>query len=231
METEVWPLVRRWPSRVVHAGARRYRFFEQGNAVVLAGGIGHDAGQRAAELLIDTVRPDVVIAAGLAGGLSPQWTVGRTMVPAAVIDEGTGRRFLAEAGAGVVVSSRRIAGAEKKRELARRFAADLVDMEGAVVAEVAQARGMRFLAAKAVSDEMEFDFPPLQDYVGGDGRFQNARFAVHAIWHPQWWTGIARLQRNSGRAARALAGLLRQMISSETQRPAPAQPEAWPAVR
>lgn len=227
MATEVWPLIRDW--RVTHAGAtwsrldgrrrpsppdqRRYKFFESEDAVLLCGGIGHEAGKRAAEAVIEYARPSLLIATGLAGGLKPEWTLGRTMVAAEVVDEATGRRFRTAHGEGTVVSSHEIARAEKKRELASRFAADVVDMEGAAVAEVAEAHGLPFLAVKAVSDEMAFELPPLQEFVDADGRFRGARFGLWAAWHPRWWPAIARLKKRSDVAAAALAGKLREVIA------------------
>ena len=139
------------------------------------------------------------------------------MVAAEVVDEATGRRFRTAYGEGKVVSSRKIARAGKKRELASRFAADVVDMEGAAVAEIAEAHGLPFLAVKAVSDEMDFELPPLQDFVDAQGRFQGGRFGFWAAWHPQWWPVIAQLKRNTDRAAMALAEKLREVIA-EAQR-------------
>ena len=215
MPAEVGPLVRAWRSSPGEFGGRRYRFFETEEAVLLCGGIGYEAGRRAAEAVIARAQPALLIAAGLAGGLRRQWTLGKTLVAGAVIDELTGRRLATAFGEGTVVSSREIAGLAKKHELAVRFDADLVDMEGFAVGEVAQAHGLPFLAAKAVSDDVEFDLPPLQRFVDGEGKFQAGRFTLHASVHPGWWPVIARLKRHSDRAAEALAGLLEDLIRQQ----------------
>lgn len=218
METEVWPLIRNWrtnprPWQKRPGVGHPLVFFESGDVVLLCGGIGYEAGKRAAEMVIEYARPDVLIATGLAGGLKPAWTRGRTMTASEVIDETTGRRFKTAHGDGVVVSSREIARAAKKRDLASRFAADVVDMEGAAVAEIAEAHGLPFLAVKAVSDEMDFELPPLQEFVDGDGRFRAARFGFWAVWHPRWWPVIVQLKRRSDVAAKALAEKLREVIA------------------
>ena len=219
MATEVWPLIRDW-KKSSHPWQMRPRvghpvmFFESDEAVLLCGGIGYEAGKRAAEAVVEYAKPSYLIATGLAGGLKPEWTLGRTMVAAEVVDEATGRRFRAAYGEGTVVSSREIAGAEKKRELASRFAADVVDMEGAAVAEVAEAHGLPFLAVKAISDEIDFELPPLQGFVGPEGRFQSARFGFWAAWHPQWWSAIAQLKKRSDLAAERLAERLREVIQA-----------------
>ncbi len=223
METEVWPLIREWRKNP-HPWQRQPRvghpvvFFESGDAVLLCGGIGYEAGKHAAEAVIEYAKPEVLIATGLAGGLKPEWTSGQTMVAAQVVDEATGRRFKTAYGEGTVVSSREIACAAKKQELAARFAADVVDMEGAAVAEVAEAHGLPFLAVKAVSDEMDFELPPLQRFVDAEGRFEAARFGFWAAWHPRWWPTIAQLKRRSDLAAEALAEKLREVIVEAQQR-------------
>ncbi len=183
---------------------------------------------RAAEAVIEYAKPSLLIATGLAGGLKPEWTLGRAMVAAEVVDEATERRFKTAHGQGTVVSSREIARAAKKRELASRFAADLVDMEGAAVAEVAEAHGLPFLAVKAVSDEMDFELPPLQEFVDAEGRFQGTRFGFWAAWHPRWWPVIAQLKRNSDRAAAALAEKLREVIAGWETNQDPSRP--FPAL-
>jgi adenosylhomocysteine nucleosidase len=200
------------------------RFFENDDAVLICGGIGHDAGKRAAEAVIEYAKPSYLIATGLAGGLKPEWTLGRTMVAAEVVDEVTGRRFRTAYGEGTVVSSREIARAAKKRELAARFAADVVDMEGAAVAEVAETHGLPFLAVKAISDEMEFELPPLQEFVDAEGHFQSARFGFWAAWHPHWWPVVAQLKRRSDAAAAALAEKLREVIAEAQQTPRGSRP-------
>jgi nucleoside phosphorylase len=233
MATEVWPLIRDWKKNP-HPWQRQPRvglpqkFFENDDAVLLCGGIGYEAGKRAAEAVIEYAKPSYLIATGLAGGLKPEWTLGRTMVAAEVLDEATGRRFKTAYGEGTVVSSREIARAGKKRELASRFAADLVDMEGAAVAEVAEAHGLPFLAVKAVLDEMDFEFPPLQEFVDAEGRFQGARFGFWAAWHPQWWPAIAQLKKRSDVAAAALAEKLREVIAGWEINRGPSRP--FPAL-
>jgi len=217
MANEVWPLIRYWrknSARQRQPGVGPVMFFESEDAVLLCGGIGYDAGKRAAEAVIEYAKPSVLIATGLAGGLKPEWTLGRTMVAAEVVNEATGLRFKAAYGEGTVVSSREIARVAKKRELASRFAADAVDMEGAAVAEVAEARGLPFLAVKTISDEMDFELPPLQEFVDTEGRFRGVRFGVWAAWHPQWWPAIAQLKRRSDLAAKKLAERLREVIQA-----------------
>jgi hypothetical protein len=68
---------------------------------------------------------------------------------------------------------------------------------------------------KALSDERDYDLPPLQDFVDAEGRFQSARFTLHAAWHPRWWPMIVSLKLRTDRAARALAAALEEVIARE----------------
>lgn len=216
MPTEVWPLIKSWPRRTQPHHGRKFRFYESPEAVVLPGGIGHAPGKRAAEAIIALYRPELVIAAGLAGGLKPQWALGQILIASEVIDSGTGQHFAALDGSGIVVSSRIIAGVAEKRRLAAAYPeADVVDMEGAAVAEVAAGHGLPFMAVKAVSDNLEFDLPPLNPFVDAEGRFQTLRFTIWAAVRPQWWPKIAHLKRISDTGAQALAELLKTIISSK----------------
>lgn len=224
MPTEVRPLIRNWRRTLREHNGRSFRFYESDDAVVLPGGIGHAAGTRAAEAVIALYQPQILIATGLCGGLKTRWQLGSTLVANEVIDSGSGRRFgTATTGEGarrytdegVVVSSREIAGADEKRRLAAAYPeADVVDMEGAAVAEVAAARGLPFLAVKAVSDNLEFDLPPLNQFVSPEGQFQMGRFVAWAAVRPQWWPKIAGLKRISNEGAKALGALLNSIIES-----------------
>ena len=58
-------------------------------------------------------------------------------------------------------------------KLAQSYGAQAVDMEAAAVARGAQARGVRFMAVKAISDESTFAMPSMDRFV--DGRVNFAR--------------------------------------------------------
>ena len=52
--------------------------------------------------------------------------------------------------------------AAERAELAERFAADVVDMEGMHVARALRARGIRFAMVRVVSDDSHADLPPIE---------------------------------------------------------------------
>ena len=59
LEREVWPLVKRWRVQERMHDGRTFRFFENGDTVLICGGIGSEAARRAAVLEdkhIDAIR-------------------------------------------------------------------------------------------------------------------------------------------------------------------------------
>jgi nucleoside phosphorylase len=60
--------------------------------------------------------------------------------------------------------------AAARRVLARRFDADVVDMEGAHLAAALGARGVRFAMVRVVSDDASRDLPPIGGAIDDEGR-------------------------------------------------------------
>jgi hypothetical protein len=63
---------------------------------------------------------------------------------------------------------------------------------------------------KAISDELDFAMPPMNQFVDSDGNFTTASFMAWAAVRPGQWPGILRLARNSSRAIHALCDWLRK---------------------
>jgi hypothetical protein len=96
-------------------------------------------------------------------------------------------------------------------------------MEAAAVAQGAQARGVEFVAVKAISDAAGFDLPALDRFVSPDGAFRTNRFACHVALRPWLWRVAITLARNSTKASRSLRAALesylgRDALSRETPR-------------
>jgi len=202
-------------------GGHKYRFFEDGQDMVLVcGGIGAAAARRAAEAAIALYAPTVIYSVGFAGGLEPGVKVGDVFVPAQVIDAGDGSRVNLSEGQGVLVSFASVADPAQKARLKDSFGAQLVDMEAAAVARAAQARGVEFVAVKSISDDFDFTFPEMERFVDSEGQFQPSRFAWFAVLRPWLWWKISQLFKNSNAASDALcdwlATSLNQMIAGAT---------------
>ena len=209
LEREVRPLVRTWRITDKEHDGRRFRFFENGDAVVVCGGIGAAAARRASEAVIAIFEPKVVCSAGFAGALDAKLKVGDLIRPATVINANDGSRTTVDDGMGILVSFGSVADPAQKVKLRDSFGAETVDMEAAAVARSAEAHGKEFAVVKAISDEIDFEFPTTDLFVDSEGRFQEARFAFYALIRPWLWPKVIRLARDSNRATHVLCMYLR----------------------
>lgn len=224
LEREVKPLVKHWALKSL-PDENKLTFFESNYAVVVCGGVGPGAARRAAEAAIAEYSPRVLISAGIAGALTPELHVGETIFPVTVIDASDSSRVetaikntpiaTTPLARTVLVSTAEIASAEQKQKFGKAYAAHAVDMEGASVARVAEAHGIRFLAIKAISDEMDFEMPNLTDFIRA-GEFRTTAFALHVAVRPWLWLKVARLARNTKLASENLCAWLRESALTNT---------------
>jgi adenosylhomocysteine nucleosidase len=210
MEREIAPLVRGWEMIL----GPRYRFYERDNVIAFAGGIGSSAARHAADTVLTFRQPALIISAGFAGALRESLPVGAVFVPTKVLGLPEQQTFSIENGEGTLVSVADIVNPNVKQELKNMYGADAVDMEAASVAAIAQARGVRFLAVKAISDEASLELPPMSRFIDSRGEFQTFRFAMHAAVRPALWSALGRLKRNADMAANALCEFLARIDSA-----------------
>jgi adenosylhomocysteine nucleosidase len=216
LEREVAPLVRSWKTRTAEPSGRSYKFFEKGDVVLVCGGIGPESARRATEAIIQEFQPAQVVSVGFVGALDPKLRVGDVLEPRTVIDAKDGSRTDIGSGEEILVSFNSVAGREQKEKLYKSYGAAAVDMEAASVAQGAQLRGVQFSALKVVSDDSRFDMPAMEKFVGADGRFHSAKFALHVALRPGLWAATIALARNSARASRALCDALDGYLSRVT---------------
>lgn len=213
LEREVRPLVKNWRVSDREHEGRRFRFFEDDEIVLVCGGIGAAAARRATEAVIVGFSPKVVYSAGFAGALDPKLKIGDLVIPHRVINAGDGSGTVIEGGSGVLVSFGSVASPEQKAKLCESFGAQAVDMEAAAVARAAEARGVAFSVVKAISDEIDFEFPATERFVDAEGRFSEGRFAWFVASRPWLWPRVIRLAQNSKRASRTLCVYLSDLSS------------------
>jgi hypothetical protein len=96
-------------------------------------------------------------------------------------------------------------------------------MEASAVARAAEVRGVLFRAIKVISDEFNFELPAIGRFVDTEGRFHQARFAVHVLVRPWLWFSLIHLAGNSARATRALCARLREILAEEVPADSSAQ--------
>lgn len=203
------------------AGVRRTQsngveFFELENAVVAVGGIGRGPARKAAETAIANYRPSLVVSAGIAGALSAALKVGDVVHAREVVDADSAARFVASDGESVVATTASVSGPAEKRMIAERWKADVIDMEAAEVAAVAQGHRIEFAAVKAISDELDFVMPPVGRFVDSSGKFETVRFAAYVAVRPRWWSAVRQLNANSRLAAMNLTEAVRHLIDQRS---------------
>ncbi len=217
LEREVRPLVRTWRASEKEHDGRSFRIFEDGEAVLVCGGIGTEPARRAAEAVIALYSPTVVYSVGFAGSLDPVLKVGTVIQPAQVIDARDGSRVDVSGGKGVLVSFGSVASPAQKAKLKESFSAQAVDMEAASVARAAHLRGVEFRVVKSISDEFDFVFPATEQFVDSAGSFQQGRFAVYAALRPWLWPKVRALAVNSNLASRRLCEWLAASLNRMTE--------------
>ena len=217
LEREVRPLVRDWSVHAKDYSGRTFRFFESGNAVLVCGGIGPEAARRATQAAIALYSPQWVCSAGFAGATNESVRVADILIPRRVVNANDGSSLDTGTGQGILVSFASVANPDQKARFASCFAAHAVDMEASAVAQAAEARSVRFAAVKAISDEIDFAFPAMHDFIGPAGQFHTRKFALFLLLRPWLWLAAFLLARNSAQASRALSAALEQMIESQAE--------------
>lgn len=219
LEREVRPLIKGWHAVQTERDGQKITFFENGDFVLVCGGIGGEAARRTAEAVIAQYAPAAIYSAGFAGALTLELKVGDVLRPGRVVDAGDGSSVTMDGRDGVLVTFGAIAGREQKKNLREAYAAQAVDMEAAAVARAAQARGVRFAAVKVISDDIDFVFPSMERFVSSQGEFSEWKFAVYAAVRPWLWPRVAQLMRNSAKASRVLCDQLTEIATSEAACP------------
>ena len=186
--------------------------FEFESAVVAVGGIGRQAAHRSTEAVIRRFSPALIVSAGIAGALTTAWKVGDVLRARDVVDADSAERFSAGGSEGTVVTASAVSGPAEKEHLAKLWKADVVDMEAAAVARTAKVNGVQFGTIKAVSDELNFEMPPVDRFVNDAGKFETLRFATFLAAHAGWWKAVRELNANSRAAAVKLSEALQHLI-------------------
>ena len=214
LEREVRPLIKHWRANDREYSGRRFRFYENGDAVAVCAGIGPEAARRATEAILASYESAIVYSVGYAGALDPSLKVAEVVRPARVINTKDGSSVQIDGGNGVLVSHDIVATTGQKSKLRDAYGAQAVDMEAAGVARAAEGRGVPFQAMKVISDEVGFELPETGRFISADGHFRELGFALFVAVRPWLWFRVLQLARNSVRAAGSLCAELQKVVSS-----------------
>lgn len=188
---------RRWLESAAPAGVE-----------VLASGIGGAAARRRGEQAIAR-GAGAIVSAGFCGALAPDLKVGDIVAADRVVDAATGRAFTPDSALlmrapgrrGVLVTTPGIVRTPGDRA---RLSGLACDMESAVLAEVAQAAGVPFLALRAVTDEARHTLPDFDRLTDKAGALTPGFGLLHFLTRPADIPRLLRLWPASRKAGRAL---------------------------
>jgi adenosylhomocysteine nucleosidase len=103
-----------------------------------------------------------------------------------------------------LVTSPIVADEAEKQRLATTYKADLVDMEAAAIARLAQMRGIPFYCIKGVSDGFHDKLPDFNRFIRPGGQFDMAGMVLFSILRPWYWPSLVRMGENSSKASQSI---------------------------
>lgn len=213
---ELKPLVRGWervssPTRgismwIKSAGDDEY--------VAVCGGMGATAAMRSFAAAEHAGSLDMALSVGWAGALDSGIVAGRCYAATEVIDVLTGERFTLEDNTPKLrlVTTAHVADEAEKTRLRNSYAAQLVDMEAAAIARLAQIREIPVHCFKAVSDAHDVNLPDINPFIDEMGQMKMPAFLGHVAVRPQYWSSLIRMGSASSKAARALASAITEFL-------------------
>jgi adenosylhomocysteine nucleosidase len=198
-------------------------------------GVGPRKARAAVKHLLANGRFRGILSIGYAGGLQPGWKVGDILIPDEIltlppIPEAThlpdsrlveractrarNHRWAYHSGR-MLTSQRVICSAGEKGRLGATYRAGSVEMESAVLAELARQASLPILVIRVVSDEAEDSLPEslaIMEYIR---KKQVRRVLRCVITQPVQTARLFRLMRTLRRASRSLTGFITEEILDE----------------
>ena len=157
---------------------------------VVESGVGYARARRATEALITAHTPDWVLSCGFSGGLTPETKIGDLVVGTDVCDvHGNSLsidvKMSPQAGlhtGRLLTADTLVQTVDEKRLLAERWQAIAVDLESLAVAQVCREAKTRFMAIRAISDDLSADLPSEIFSILGNTGPMRIGAALGAIW-------------------------------------------------
>ena len=179
--------------------------------------------RQATQSLIEAHTPPWVVSTGFCGGLLPEMKVGDIVMADSLVDT-HGHELTVDfkppldqpPGMHVgrlVTTDEMVRTVKAKQELADAYGAVAVDMESLAVAQVCRETKTRFLAVRAVSDDLSADLPPeVLSVVGSSGSIRIGA-ALGAVWkRPGSVKEMWQLHESARKAAERLAAFLEGVV-------------------
>jgi adenosylhomocysteine nucleosidase len=205
-------------------------FYGKIRIAIVESGLGPSLAERATAALLDAHQPQWIVSTGFCGGLNPSLQIGQIVVANEImnlqgdclkIDVG----MTSDPSRGLYVGrtltvDKMVRKINEKKLLAEQTQAIAVDMESYAIASLCRARKERFLAVRAVSDDLSADLPDeVLSLVGETGSVRIGA-VIGALWkRPGSYKDMWKLRENAmlcaERLAKFLDGVVRQLHESQ----------------
>lgn len=205
-------------------------FYDKIRIAMVESGPGPARARRATAALLDAHSPRWIISTGFCGALTAGLKVGQIVVANEVLDH-EGQRLQIDIGmqsdpdrglsvGRTITVNRIVRSVAEKKDLADATGAIAVDMETFAIAQLCQERKTRFLAIRAVSDDLSADLPSEVLSLMGETGSVRMGAVIGALWkRPSSYKDMWRLRENALLAgehlARFLDGVVKQLHASQ----------------
>src|SRR5438552_9214666 len=175
-------------------------------------GIGRKACQANIDNFLRVEHPDIWISSGFAGGVGEDLRVGDLFLAENFSDRellSAAQRLLADRKARTAklfTSTTIVDSTAQRNQIARAQGALAIDMETETIARACNARGIRMLSLRAISDSLHepFPAPPHLLFDLERQRTDMAKLALHFLKHPTHIVGFVRFTSRIRQARQAL---------------------------
>ena len=208
---------------------------------LVQGGIGRENAIKAASCLLESTSVDLLISAGVAGGIIHGLNVGDMVVAERVgytrQDDFDGEELQLEPDfvckeeivqlarqcsddleskihfGNLLTVDKVISQASTKRRIGEQNSFLAVEMESAAVAEVAYEKGVDFAAIRSISDDIDDDLQlDYDNMISDEGKVKVASIALSVLKNPQKLALLSRLNKQTRRASKNLAYFMTKLV-------------------
>jgi adenosylhomocysteine nucleosidase len=208
---------------------------------LVQGGIGRENAIKAASCLLESTNVDLLISAGVAGGIRHGLNVGDLIVAESVgyskqsdFDSEKlqlesdfvckkeivqlARQFNNDSElklhfGNLLTVNKVISQASTKRKIGEQNSFLAVEMESAVVAEVARKKGVEFAAIRSISDDIDDDLHlDYDNIISDEGKVKVTSIALGVLKNPRSLALLSRLNKQTKTAAKSLAYFMTKLV-------------------
>jgi adenosylhomocysteine nucleosidase len=209
--------------------------------VLVQGGVGRKNAVKAANGILESTNVDLLISAGVAGGIRHGLNVGDLVVAESVGHSNQcdfdGEELQLESDyvcnkevfqlarqlskgmdtkfhfGSLLTVDKVISSASTKKRIGEQNSFLAVEMESAAVAEVAYRKGVKFAAIRSISDDIDDDLHLDYDRIMSDeGKVKVTSIALEILRNPQKLSLLRRLNKQTKTAAKSLALFMSELI-------------------